>query len=223
MNKLTVFNAESAYFYFMDKEFRRSILGSRPMYCDSASLSFVLSLRSIPHSRLHGPDFMERYLRGDRSEPLMVIGGTSQAHEHMRMRYQLDHVKFVDRYVSVDDLNDLLNELEMFGPKMVFVCLGLRKQEAVVNAIWQHFNARGGLENTSVIGVGAAVDFLGGTKVRSGRVWQALGLEWLPRLVREPRMAPRVIRSFAGCALAFTQKQKFDIDSLTFAEQFDAY
>ena len=35
--------------------------------------------------------------------------------------------------------------------------------------------------------VGAVFDFYAGTVRRSGRVWQRLGLEWLPRLVQEPR------------------------------------
>lgn len=222
MKKLTVFNAESAYFYFTDEEFRCSILGSSPMYCDSASLSYVLRLRGMPHSRLHGPDFMDRYLRIHRTERVMIIGGTAQAHDHIRERYQLESVRFVDRYVSADNLSDLLEEVDEFSPKIVFVCLGLRKQETVTNTIWQHFNGHTGLKDTVVVGVGAAVDFLGGTKVRSGRVWQVLGLEWLPRLFREPRMAPRVIRSLVGCALAFALKQKFETDNLTFAEQFDA-
>jgi N-acetylglucosaminyldiphosphoundecaprenol N-acetyl-beta-D-mannosaminyltransferase len=219
MDKFTVFNAESAYFYFREKDFRRSILGSNPMYCDSISLSIVLRIRGVPHERLHGPDFMEHYLRSNLSQNIMIIGGSDQAHEKICVNYELENVRFVDRRISVDDLDTLFDEITAFEPKMVFVCLGLRKQEAVVDAIWQYFNDDTCFEGVSVIGVGAAVDFLGGTKARSGRVWQKLGLEWLPRLMREPRMAPRILRSLVGCILTLTHKQKFDADNLSFAEK----
>ena len=150
----------------------------------------------------------------------MIIGGSTQAHDHIRKRYQLNHVKFIDWHVSAEDLGELLSELESFYPQMVFVCLGLRKQETIANAIWQYFNSCDGFENATVIGVGAAVDFLGGTKIRSGRFWQSRGLEWLPRLVREPRMAPRILRSLVGCAMAFIKCKKFEADNLSFAKQF---
>jgi exopolysaccharide biosynthesis WecB/TagA/CpsF family protein len=192
------------------------------MYCDSASLSYVLRFRRIPHSRLHGPDFMDRHLRIYGKDPIMIIGGTAKAHDHIRARYQLESVRFVDRYVSVDNVSEILEEVAKFRPRIVFVCLGLRKQEKVTDAIWQHFNGHIGLKDTVIVGVGAAVDFLGGTKIRSGRVWQILGLEWLPRLFREPRMAPRVVRSLLGCALAFVLNRKLQSDNLTFAEQFDS-
>lgn len=221
MKKYTVFNAESAYFYFTNKDFRSSVLGSSTMYCDSASLSYVLRFRGIPHSRLHGPDFMDRYLRIHGKDPVMIIGGSTKAHDHIRERYQLTSARFVDRCVSADNVNEIFEEVDEFRPRIVFVCLGLRKQEKVANAIWQHFNGHIDLKDTVIVGVGAAVDFLGGTKIRSGRVWQVLGLEWLPRLFREPRMAPRVVRSFAGCALAFAMNRRFKSDNLIFAEQFD--
>jgi exopolysaccharide biosynthesis WecB/TagA/CpsF family protein len=221
MKKFTIFNAESAYYYFTDEAFRLSILGSSPMYCDSASLSYVLRVRGIPHSRLHGPDFMDRYLRIHGTDPVLIIGGTAKAHDHIREHYQLVSVRCVDKYVSVDNITETLDEVDEFHPRIIFVCLGLRKQEKVTNAIWQHFNDNIGLKDTVVVGVGAAVDFLGKTKKRSGRVWQVAGLEWLPRLFREPRMAPRIVRSLAGCALAFAMHRKFESDNLTFAAQFD--
>ena len=222
MNKLTVFNAESAYYYYMDEVYRNSILGSHSMYCDSASLSYVLRFWGVRHSRLHGPDFMDFYLRRFRHEAIMVVGGTECAHNHIRSNYQLTRAKFIDCHISTDELSNLYTELKTFCPKMVFVCLGLRKQEAVVNAIWQNFKDTGELFDTTIIGVGAAVDFLGGTKVRSGKIWRALGLEWFPRLLREPRMAPRVLRSFMGCIFVLVRSKKFNDDKLSFAEKFDA-
>ena len=45
-----------------------------------------------------------------------------------------------------------------------------------------------------VMGVGGSVDVLAGTTRRAPRTWQKLGLEWLYRLLQEPR---RMFRRYA--------------------------
>ena len=42
--------------------------------------------------------------------------------------------------------------------------------------------------NANVItSIGAVFDFYAGTVKRSGAIWIKLGLEWLPRLLRDPK------------------------------------
>lgn len=65
------------------------------------------------------------------------------------------------------------------GAGIVFIGLGCPKQE-----IWMHQNR--GIEGVQ-IGIGAAFDFIAGT-VNRPPVWmQLIGLEWLGRLLSEPR------------------------------------
>jgi N-acetylglucosaminyldiphosphoundecaprenol N-acetyl-beta-D-mannosaminyltransferase len=66
-------------------------------------------------------------------------------------------------------------------PDYVWVGLGMPKQEK-----WIASHA-GRLDATALIGVGAAFDFLAGTKPRAPRWMQRNGLEWLFRLASEPR------------------------------------
>ena len=177
MKKYIVFNAESAYFYFTDSVFRSVVVGAEPMLCDSGSLSVALGLLSISHRRLHGPDFMHIYLSQNPHEKIMIIGGSQQAHITIVDRYGLSNAAFCDRKINEDDLRDLFFEISNVAPSMIFVCLGLGKQERVADAIWQHFKMQPEYDQSGVVGVGAAVDFLGGTKARSGTIWQKLGLE----------------------------------------------
>ena len=83
MKKITIFNSESAYYYFTDAHYRDSILGSDTLYCDSSSLSFVLKLKRIIHSRLHGPNFMEHVLLSETHYSVMIIGGSENAHKRL--------------------------------------------------------------------------------------------------------------------------------------------
>jgi hypothetical protein len=63
---------------------------------------------------------------------------------------------------------------------MVFVALGCPKQE-----IWA-YEYRDNL-SMPIIAVGAAFPFIGGTLAQAPAVFQRFGLEWLFRLLREPR------------------------------------
>jgi N-acetylglucosaminyldiphosphoundecaprenol N-acetyl-beta-D-mannosaminyltransferase len=51
---------------------------------------------------------------------------------------------------------------------------------------WIHLNAAS--LNVRVIGaIGAVFDYFAGRVRRPGKAWRACGLEWLPRLLQEPR------------------------------------
>lgn len=66
-------------------------------------------------------------------------------------------------------------------PDVVWVGLGMPKQE-----LWMH-RAAPHLPGVALLGVGAAFDFLAGTKRQAPRWLQRAGLEWLFRLAHEPR------------------------------------
>ncbi len=71
--------------------------------------------------------------------------------------------------------------LEEGRPDIVFVGLGFPKQERVIAALAQALPA------AWFIGCGAAIPFAAGALPRAPQWMQRLGLEWLYRLVSEPR------------------------------------
>ena len=66
-------------------------------------------------------------------------------------------------------------------PDLLLVAFGAPKQE-----IWIHRH-RAELGSAVAVGVGASLDFVAGTIPRAPRWVSRAGLEWLYRLVREPR------------------------------------
>jgi N-acetylglucosaminyldiphosphoundecaprenol N-acetyl-beta-D-mannosaminyltransferase len=82
---------------------------------------------------------------------------------------------------SEDDNNTMINAVNEFNPEVLFVGMTAPKQEK-----WVYENRH--LINAPVIcSIGAVFDFYGGTIKRPGKFWISIGLEWLPRLLREPR------------------------------------
>ena len=70
--------------------------------------------------------------------------------------------------------------IDQSGVRLLFVGLGTPKQE-----LWMAANT--GPIQTVMVGVGAAFDFIAGRKRQAPNLMQRLGLEWLFRLVNEPR------------------------------------
>lgn len=95
-----------------------------------------------------------------------------------------------------------LNALAQAPADVLWVGLGTPKQELWMQANRDHAAA------TVMVGVGAAFDFIAGTKPQAPRWMQRSGLEWLFRLACEPRrLAPRYLRTIpAFVALAALEK-----------------
>jgi N-acetylglucosaminyldiphosphoundecaprenol N-acetyl-beta-D-mannosaminyltransferase len=78
------------------------------------------------------------------------------------------------------DTDAMIRVVNDFAPDVLFVGMGAPKQEKWV------FNNRKKLNVKLICCIGAAFDFYAGTVKRSGQFWIKTGLEWLPRLLRQP-------------------------------------
>lgn len=75
----------------------------------------------------------------------------------------------------------ILAAINIFEPDVLFVGMTAPKQEKWVHQHKQQINAK------VIASIGAVFDFYAGSIKRPGRFWIALGLEWFPRFLREPK------------------------------------
>jgi len=75
----------------------------------------------------------------------------------------------------------MLSEIKKFQPDILFVGMTAPKQEK-----WVFMN-QAKIKVHTIASIGAVFDFYAGTVKRSGPIWIKLGLEWLPRLVKDPK------------------------------------
>jgi len=80
-----------------------------------------------------------------------------------------------------DEGRDAADRIRALAPDLVFVCLGMPKQE-----IWANRYAAT-LAHGLILCVGAAMEFAIGLQRRAPRLIQRLGFEWLWRLLSNPR------------------------------------
>lgn len=78
------------------------------------------------------------------------------------------------------------------GARLTFVCLGAPKSEAMCHAALDREGATG-----TALCTGASLEFMLGLKARAPKIVQRAGLEWLYRMVTEPkRLAGRYLSAF---------------------------
>jgi N-acetylglucosaminyldiphosphoundecaprenol N-acetyl-beta-D-mannosaminyltransferase len=156
--------------------------------------------------RVPGPDLMPLVMDAGRAHGLrhFLYGSTDDVLESLRARLETEFpgVEIVGTHsppFGPRTPDEELADVKMIGaaaPHVVWCALGAPKQE-----LWSVRNAPG-LAPAVVVGIGAAFEFIAGTKARAPESWQRLGIEWLHRLVTEPRrLAWRYVRTNPEFAL----------------------
>ena len=79
----------------------------------------------------------------------------------------------------------MLEKVNDFKPDILFVGMTAPKQEK-----WVFINKEN-IDANTIVSIGAVFDFYAGTINRPGNFWVSIGLEWLPRFLKEPRRLAR--------------------------------
>jgi N-acetylglucosaminyldiphosphoundecaprenol N-acetyl-beta-D-mannosaminyltransferase len=82
---------------------------------------------------------------------------------------------------SNEDNQEIIGRINAVKPDVVFVGMTAPKQEK-----WAYAHKKE-LDTKMICCIGAVFDFYAGTVIRPNAVWIGLGLEWLGRLVKEPK------------------------------------
>jgi exopolysaccharide biosynthesis WecB/TagA/CpsF family protein len=94
----------------------------------------------------------------------------------------------VSRVPAVYEIDAVAARVNESGARLCFVCLGAPKQELLVDALVPKCDGVG------FLCVGAALDFISGRSRRAPVGWRRSGLEWLWRLLGDPkRLAARYL------------------------------
>lgn len=89
----------------------------------------------------------------------------------------------------VQDKDAVFEEIAEIQPDVVLVALGIPQQELL---IYKHYDK---FQKGIFIGVGGAFDVLSGVKKRAPAIFIKLSLEWLYRIIAEPKRLKRFYKS----------------------------
>jgi N-acetylglucosaminyldiphosphoundecaprenol N-acetyl-beta-D-mannosaminyltransferase len=170
--------------------FKNVLLNCELVLADGMGVVWLSKLagRPIPE-RVAGADLVAWLVDGGIEDArLFLLGSTPEAVGRIRDRAQSNGGTVVGsatplRSVFESDLQSarIVDQINQSNANVLLLALGPPLQEIWIERWLAH------LEVEVAIGVGASLDFAAGTRPRAPLAWQRLGVEWLYRLLREPR------------------------------------
>ena len=158
---------------------------------DGMSIVWLLRLHGYAHvRRVYGPDLMLRACEKSLEHGWRhyFYGGETQVLEKLvaELTRRFPGLQVAGAYsppfrpLTAEEDQDVVERINRSGADIVWVGIGTPKQER-----WMA-DHRPRIHAPLMVGVGAAFDFLSGSKPQAPRWVQRSGLEWLFRLVSEP-------------------------------------
>lgn len=155
----------------------------------------VWAMRALGHrdaSRVYGPELMARYCERSTQTgvKMFLYGGRNQGalvELALQLRQRYPGLRIVGGYsppyrpLTDEEETWISGEINRSGADVVWVGTGQPKQEK-----WMA-HMRPQLDTPLLVGIGAAFDFHAGLVPQAPAWMQNLGMEWLFRLVQEPR------------------------------------
>jgi N-acetylglucosaminyldiphosphoundecaprenol N-acetyl-beta-D-mannosaminyltransferase len=173
-----------------DRNFQRIVNEADLVTPDGMPLVWALRLLGVAGAtRVYGPDLLPAVCQeaAERGVPVGFYGGTPEVLQRMvaevRRRWPSLPIGYTwsppFRRLTPDEDAEVVARINESGVRLLFVGLGCPKQER-----WMAEHR--GRSTVVMVGVGAAFDFLAGTKQQAPRFLQRIGLEWFFRLATEP-------------------------------------
>jgi len=197
---ISITNTESMYFAKRLRQHLQYIEGAHFSFCDGIGVVIAARAAGKRVTRLNGPVLMELCCEHGVSRKWrhFFCGGKEGVADLLSERLSKRFPGMITagtlcppfRKMSAVEEDEMINEINSARPDVLWVGLGLLKQEAWIRKQFQR------IEVPCIVGIGAAFDFLAGTARRAPRPVRDIRMEWLYRLCSEPRMLIRNVRSY---------------------------
>lgn len=177
-----------------DAALRAALSGAELVLADGVGITKAAAMLGTPlKSRVPGIDFASNVI-----SRLAELGGSVYLLGAKPLVAEAAAEKLTQTYpgIVIAGTNDgyftddapVIEKINAASPDFLMVCLGSPKQE-----LWMSANA-GRLSCGLMAGLGGSLDVLAGNVQRAPETWRRLGLEWLYRVIKEPKRLGRVMK-----------------------------
>lgn len=177
-----------------DAALRAALSGAELVLADGVGITKAAAMLGTPlKSRVPGIDFASNVISrlAQRGGSVYLLGAkplvAEVAAEKLTQTYPGIVIAGTNDGYFTDDA-PVIEKINAASPDFLMVCLGSPKQE-----LWMSANA-GRLSCGLMAGLGGSLDVLAGNVQRAPETWRRLGLEWLYRVIKEPKRLGRVMK-----------------------------
>lgn len=175
-----------------DPAFKKALVDSDILLPDGVAIT--ASIQFLSGERIHkiaGADlhqFLLGYLN-NKAGKCFYLGSSEDVLQKIKTRLENEYPNIKAGFFSppfkasfsADDSKALIDAVNAFHPEVLFVGMTAPKQEK-----WAH-QFHSALDVRITCCIGAVFDFYAGSTKRPSQLWIDLGLEWLGRLISEPK------------------------------------
>ena len=166
-----------------DEEFHRSLLASEYVLRDGIGMAVgLLALGFRPGFNLNGTDLIPQIARLYANRRVMLLGTVSPYVERAGEAFGAFGCRIVHVQDGYADDKAYVEAVATHRPELVILGMGMPKQERVAMLMSQELDFP-----VLIINGGAILDFQAGRFIRAPKLWRVLHMEWLFRLLQEPR------------------------------------
>lgn len=185
-------NPETYMFASKSREFKKMILNKNHIVvADGIGIiigSKIIKQRNI--NKIPGVEIAKNILEiGDNNKNSIVLFGSSEDVINLLVKKinneysNLNVLGYSNGYLENKDKE--FEKLLSLKPDIIMVALGIPHQELLINKYYDK------MDKGLFIGVGGSFDVISGFKKRAPIVFQKLNLEWLYRIIKEPKRIKR--------------------------------
>lgn len=190
--RINTINAHSYNIARKDKLFSESLLCSEYLIPDGQSVVWAKNfLNGEKLKRIAGADLFSWEMKRVNAigGKCFFLGSTESTLSKIISKAQIEYPNIVIETFSPpykpefsdEENQEMISKVNQFKPDVLFVGMTAPKQEK-----WVHTNVND-IEAKHICSIGAVFDFYAGNIKRAPQSWQDLGLEWLYRLIKEPK------------------------------------
>ena len=177
-----------------DEPFRQALLGADLVLADGVGVTYAAKILGRPlKGRVPGIEFAQRLLAwmAAHGKRLFLLGAKPGVAELAAANLKAAYPGLIvcgthDGYFQED--GPVVKAIQESAADVVFVCLGAPKQE-----LWMVRNGPAAGARL-MVGLGGSLDVFAGVVERAPKTFQKLGLEWLHRLIKEPKRFGRMAK-----------------------------
>jgi N-acetylglucosaminyldiphosphoundecaprenol N-acetyl-beta-D-mannosaminyltransferase len=182
-----------------DEEFLKILNGADLSLCESRGLQLIVKFSGKEiKENIYGVELIYNL-----SQKLFLFGGKEDVVKKAAEKLGDAVVGHEHGYQNLDKVIEKIN---LTKPEILLVGLGSPKQEK-----WIYDNLKKMPSVKVAIGVGGAFDFISGKIKRAPQFLQKIGLEWLWRLILQPRRIARIFKGVGGLSLLIIKNKKCNL------------
>ncbi len=176
-------NAHAVNMFYNDKQFYQDVMACDYILRDGSGMKMLFDkMDKNAGLNLNGTDLIPQIINAFKGQPIALLGtqspfldnaATKIKEEDGVIALQMDGFKNNENYVEA---------VKQAKPALIILGMGMPKQERVAALLAQEIE-----QPATIICGGAILDFMGGKVKRAPKLFRDLGIEWVYRLLSEPK------------------------------------